>query len=108
MPSSLPSLCLAPGCTSRVPRGYCPQHRPKDERPNASRRGYGAQHRKWRELILNRDPLCVRCLPRIVPATVADHIIPIRDGGERFALSNGQGLCARCHAQKTAEDLRAS
>ncbi len=31
----------------------------------------------------------------------ADHIKELRDGGERFSLSNGRCLCASCHQVKT-------
>ena len=33
---------------------------------------------------------------------VADHINPIKDGGERFDWANLQGLCISCHNRKTA------
>lgn len=78
-----------------------------DARGTAASRGYDAKHRRWRRLILARDPLCQRCLAKnlVVPATVADHIIPLRHGGARFDLANGQALCRACHAVKTAEDV---
>jgi len=31
----------------------------------------------------------------------ADHIVPIRQGGERYDLANGQTLCIACHGRKT-------
>ncbi len=32
----------------------------------------------------------------------ADHIVELRDGGDRLDLANGQALCGRCHSGKTA------
>lgn len=38
----------------------------------------------------------------------ADHIVPIRKGGERYDLANGQTLCIRCHSSKTARENQLS
>jgi 5-methylcytosine-specific restriction enzyme A len=65
------------------------------DRDSARRRGYDKAHAKWRLAVLDRDPICKLC--RRYPATVADHITPIRRGGARFDPANGQGLCAPCH-----------
>lgn len=103
--------CSTPNCPGLREPGerYCPAcagskpARERDERESATRRGYGAAHRRWREMVLARDPLCVMCKAngRIVPATVADHIVPIKRGGARFDMDNGQGLCHDCHNRKT-------
>jgi 5-methylcytosine-specific restriction endonuclease McrA len=58
--------------------------------------------------VLARDPLCVdpfgdhAAAGEVVASTDADHIVRIREGGPRFDLANGQGLCGRCHKRKTA------
>lgn len=86
-----------------------PKHNPRKARPSSHRRGYNAQHRKWAALVLARDPICkgyppgTRCLR---PSTQADHIVPIEQGGARFDLSNGQGLCRRHHLAKTMDEAR--
>jgi len=36
----------------------------------------------------------------------ADHIVPIRQGGERYDVANGQTLCLACHSRKTAHEAR--
>jgi 5-methylcytosine-specific restriction protein A len=117
-----PHGCATPGCGGLVERGqgnYCPtcraprqaagRRRRDIRRGSASSRGYGVHHRRWRRLVLARDPLCVDPYrvhgARPVPATVADHVVPLQDGGG-WALENGQGLCDECHERKTAEDLR--
>lgn len=67
--------------------------------------------RKWRNLraqFLQGNPVCVRCQEegRAVAATVADHIIPIRKGGQPWSESNLQPLCAKHHNIKSASDDR--
>jgi hypothetical protein len=54
------------------------------------------------------EPLCRMCMAagRIEPATVVDHIKPLRDGGTH-AESNLMALCKRCHdGVKTPSDVR--
>lgn len=97
--------CPGTGCRAIIPRGVarcgaCASakgRRLAAARPTVAARGYGAEHRRWRAFVLARDRYCVRCLAAglIVPAVIADHIVPIRQGGARFDLSNGQGLCVR-------------
>lgn len=54
----------------------------------------------------SRHPLCVVChaAGRLEVATELDHIVPLFMGGADVD-ANRQGLCASCHAQKTARDL---
>lgn len=108
--------CARPGCPTLVDRGYCAEHERQRQRTydrsrgKTAERGYGAQHRKWRAMVLARDPVCVDPYGvhaergEVVASTVADHIVPIRRGGARFDLANGQGLCASCHGVKTARE----
>ena len=61
--------------------------------------------RRWkrlRRMILSRHPVCTECLKegRTAPATVADHIIPIKQGGAIWDIDNLTGLCERCHNKK--------
>jgi len=39
------------------------------------------------------------------PATEADHVIAIEDGGG-WSIENGQGLCASCHGRKSLDERR--
>jgi len=106
--------CPHGGCTTLTDGGPCPKHavqrqREQDaRRGSATSRGYDRRHERWRDAVIARDPLCVdpfgvhRAANRIEPTTVADHKVPIRKGGARFDLNNGQGLCASCHGRKTA------
>jgi 5-methylcytosine-specific restriction endonuclease McrA len=52
--------------------------------------------------VLARDPVCRACGK--APSTVADHIQRIREGGARFDLANGQGLCSVCHDAKRGRE----
>ena len=56
-------------------------------------------------MVLARDPVCRSCSR--VQATVADHIMPLRQGGG-WSLRNGQGLCHACHNKKTGAERRAA
>jgi 5-methylcytosine-specific restriction protein A len=49
-------------------------------------------------------PLCVMCLERGItkPAVDVDHIIPIADGGDPWALTNLRSLWHEDHARVTA------
>ena len=67
--------------------------------------------KQWRELrilILNDNPLCVKCLEKdiLTPAIDVDHIKPLATNGELCLDSdNLQPLCKRCHNLKTKDEL---
>lgn len=79
------------------------RHRPR--RPSAAARGYGPRWRRLARMFLRRHPLCADPFGvhggGCVPAEQVDHVVPRRAGGTDD-WSNLQGLCARCHARKTA------
>lgn len=80
-------------------------------RPDAvgQKANYGVAWRKQRLALLKSEPLCRLCLAtgRTVAATVADHILPLADGGTN-ETANLQPLCKRCHdAIKTPADKKA-
>lgn len=144
-PHAPPSPCRFPGCHRKSIGRFCEEHTTDAAREDLARRGssssrgYGAKHQKWRLEVLAKDPIC-RGWPRgdrrhLVPATEADHIVPIRISSRerarqlvlerigrvgvlefdeapvwerwiRFSMLNGQGLCRRCHGAKSAEDAR--
>lgn len=63
-----------------------------------------AEHRAWSEAVIERDGGCVKCgVPKGVSRLFADHITEISDGGDPLDPRNGQTLCSRCHAIKTAQ-----
>lgn len=104
MPTRALRPCVQPGCGTLVPRGRCALHRQQHERyrEKVADRGYGGRHRRWRALILAREPLCRDCGK---PSTDADHIIPLSMGGD-WSLENGAGRCHSCHSRKTAREAR--
>ena len=102
--------CSRPGCPELVPKGQsrcdaCTKAADR-ARGTASNRGYTTPgHRRFREEVLARDPICVLCLA--AHSTVADHYPQSRR--ERLDLGldpddpdNGRGLCKPCHDRETA------
>jgi hypothetical protein len=61
-----------------------------------------------REAYRRLSPLCERCRAqgRVRVWTQLDHRVALSNGGADFDVDPGQrqGLCAPCHAEKTAED----
>ena len=67
------------------------------------------QSSRWRAVraaVLRERPLCCACerAGALVAARVVDHVVPIKDGGERFDAANLQPLCVPCHNRKTASE----
>lgn len=103
--------CTTSGCPNLTGGGRCDDcHRAKQREYDARRetqtqRGYSsAGHRRFRRLVLARDPLCVLCGDI---ATVADHWPTSRrdliaNGHDPNDPRNGRGLCASCHGRETA------
>lgn len=62
----------------------------------------GHRWRKLRAFILNRDPICQVC--RNMASQQVDHIKPIHLGGDD-SHSNLQGICEKCHKEKSADEM---
>jgi len=109
MPAKALRACGSPGCPALTAGRFCSSHQQTFDRArwgqmNGARgtvteQGYGAAHRRWAAAVLARHPIC----PCGALATVADHVIPLRQGGTQD-LSNGQGLCTRCHQRKRGRE----
>jgi 5-methylcytosine-specific restriction endonuclease McrA len=57
--------------------------------------------KRWkitRRRVLFNEPLCRNC-DRL--ATDVDHVKPLAEGGDPYAMDNLQPLCQRCHGKKT-------
>lgn len=116
MPLAAPTPCRHPGCGAVLTKpGYCDAHRVAVHRDyGRARRGFDTercfyQSTAWRAVraaFLREHPVCARCsaLGRVVAAVVADHVVPLKDGGARFDWSNLQALCVSCHNSKTARE----
>ena len=60
-----------------------------------------AAWRRVRLAQLRKEPLCRMCLPRVTPATTADHVVPHRGDETLFwAAANLQSLCEIHHGEK--------
>ena len=118
MPYRAPHPCSQPGCAEKVHERFCTIHRKNQERRSRQRRGttaergYGAGHKKWRMAVLRKADadgiagLCVMCLEdgRTTVAKVADHIVPLSQGGAKYDMDNGQALCKTHHDLKTLSE----
>ena len=116
MPRKAPTPCRYPGCAAVLATaGYCDQHRVAVHRDyGRARRGFDAevsfyQSARWRTVraaFLREHPLCGVCAARgrVVAAVVADHKVPLKDGGARFDAAGLQSLCISCHNRKTARE----
>ena len=117
MPSRAKHGCRYPGCPNLVEPGHshCELHRKQRQRRydaqrgSSAQRGYDAQWRKLRKMVLAQHPLCVDPFGihaergEVVEATEVDHVVPLRAGGANN-FENLQALCKRCHSRKTALD----
>ena len=119
MPRSAPTPCRHPGCPEVLAKpGYCDRHSALVHRGyGRARRGFDSERNfyqsvRWRSVraaFLREHPTCKACsaLGYIAAAVVADHVQPLKDGGERFGWQNLQPLCVSCHNRKTARETAA-
>jgi 5-methylcytosine-specific restriction endonuclease McrA len=65
-----------------------------------------ARWQRARATQLASCPCCEACTKqgRTTPATVADHIKPVRLGGDFYDPANHQSLCRPCHQAKSASE----
>ena len=120
MPRAAPTPCRHPGCPVLLTQpGYCAQHQAAVHRDyGRARRAFDTertfyQSAAWRVVraaFLRAHPLCRECAScgLKVAARVVDHVLPLKDGGERFDWINLQALCVSCHNRKTARESNAA
>ncbi|MFD1141853.1 HNH endonuclease signature motif containing protein [Larkinella insperata] len=99
-----------------IRRPWMPEPKPKNARRGTPVSQGGVdlkfyRRKPWRSLrasILQSEPLCRECKgnKRLTPATMVDHIKPIRLGGAPLDADNCQPLCDRCHAKKSAREAK--
>ena len=77
-----------------------------ERRGSSTQRGYDYRWQKFSAIYRDKHPLCVHCRTagQIAQAEHVDHITPLCDGGSKYAESNLQSLCERCHASKTRRE----
>lgn len=102
MPYAAPSRCREPGCPNyATQRGRCNAHYVPWERPSQNTRQLTrTQRRQFHDAVLAAHPVCEwpGCSD---PATEADHVIPIADGGAHDPATNGRALCTPHHDHVT-------
>jgi 5-methylcytosine-specific restriction endonuclease McrA len=96
-------VCAEPGCPEPVAyRGRCGAHA-RQRNQQIDRAGYRIYRTKrWRltrNRVLAQHPICERCDQRL--AEHVHHIVDLAAGGDAWAPSNLQALCARCHNRET-------
>ena len=62
------------------------------------------EHKAWSQAVIERDGSKCRVCGSTARPLYADHIVEIKDGGEKLSLPNGQCLCAKHHGIKTAAE----
>jgi len=76
---------------------------------SADKRLNGWLRREQRVRYLGQHPLCAECerQGRVTAATELDHVLALGKGGVANAYDDSglEGLCHRCHADKTAREL---
>lgn len=80
----------------------CEQER-NQERGNSNSRGYDSEWRKIRLEFLKLNPICSLdgCEEK---AKDVDHVIGLRDGGDKLNFNNLRAFCHRHHSQRTGRD----
>ena len=84
-----------------------PKSKPKRSDYAQERMQMGTKWQKFRRAIIQRrGGECVKCGATPDGKELhLDHIIPIRDGGERWDTTNLQLLCRKCHSSKTMKEV---
>ena len=106
MPYKPRGPCGYPGCVRLADKaGYCAEHGKEAahryelyDRDPETRKRYGTQWRKVREIYRSAHPLCEMCLDEgnYVPAVHVHHKRELRDGGTH-SDDNLMSLCQSCH-----------
>lgn len=113
MPTKPLKKCKIATCLERVKHGkisYCDTHARQYYREHSNPNPFYKDPLwiKTSKIKLKRNPLCERCLQHDVvrKSEEVDHIVPISQGGPKFAMTNLQALCKSCHSQKTQTDKK--
>ena len=114
MPRKPKRPCSYPGCPKLVDGQYCEEHKQLVEKQynlygrNAESENFyrSPAWRFARKQQLKLHPFCEECLKagERTKATMVDHIIPIRQGGDKLSPTNLQSLCWSCHSRKSVEE----
>ena len=102
LPPRLSSSSSRLASTATATSGFARQ-----DKLSATQRGYGADWRKTRAVVLALEPLCRLCAVdgRVTPATEVDHIQAFKGLADplRLDVRNCRPLCAPCHRSRTGK-----
>ena len=106
MPRKPKKPCAYPGCPNLTYTKYCEAHKQYEPPLHHPGTDTGSFYRTaaWkakRKSYLEDHPFCVMCGR---PASIVDHVVPIRQGGEPLDDDNLQSLCWSCHSRKSIKD----
>jgi len=95
-----------PNSPKKIKRPWAPDRKPFQRGITNYKFYNSARWRKISRLFKEANPLCVKCMEegRTVPSEFTDHVVRIQDGGDKFAYSNLQALCAFHHNQKSGKE----
>ena len=79
------------------------QHQSSKQRLQRNKFYQSSSWRKLRAMFIKINPLCIECES---VGNVVDHIIPIKEGGEKLSWDNLQTMCNRCHNIKSGKESR--
>jgi len=108
MSRSTRKYCQQFPCSNYAEHGstYCKEHRI----PRASKETdpfyLSPAWRRFRNFYVSLHPFCELCEKQglLVPVDVVDHVVELKDGGDRLSESNAMSLCHKCHNAKTAKE----
>lgn len=85
---------------------YCSQHAPAKAPKETNPFYVSVAWRRFRDYYIGKHPLCEQCLieGRETPASMVDHIIELKSGGELTSEDNAMSMCWKCHGRKTADE----
>jgi 5-methylcytosine-specific restriction protein A len=114
MPYKPKKPCSYPGCNKLTNNQFCEEHKKAADkaynqygRDKQSQSFYNsAAWKKLRSIKLCLDPLCEECYKKgiLSKATIADHIVPRKQGGVPLDINNLQSLCQSCHSKKSVKE----
>jgi 5-methylcytosine-specific restriction enzyme A len=103
-----PKYCQAYPCPALAGPGsaYCAQHKPARAPKDTEPFYLSPAWRRFRIWYLRNHPLCELCQAegRNTPAAMVDHVVELKDGGDRLSEANAMSLCWKCHGVKTANE----
>lgn len=97
---SMATACVVFGCPHSSP---CPSHSHRRVKAEHHKLYNTMRWRRFRQQVLNTQPLCVRCEARgfITLAVDLHHRIALTLGGAPLDPQNIEPLCKSCHSKET-------